>query len=163
MRYAHGSCTRGGIRILAAVLTLPVRAGVPRVVLMGGRAAAVMVLPAREPCRGRVRLAVVASRRDVECAAGYRSRQQQRQQGAEYEHAKSAHVDSFLSGHRRDAPAAVRSLTRARQRSMLAAAVASMSPMLPDCSLIGYAGRFFHSKQWTTPQEGESIICRSQI
>jgi hypothetical protein len=79
------------------VLALPVRAGMPRVVLMGRHATTVMILPASKTRRRWVRLAVVASRRDVDRAASNRSREKKHQQGAEHYRTKFAHFDSFLS------------------------------------------------------------------
>jgi hypothetical protein len=70
--------------------------------LMRSIAAPVMMHPARLMRRCRVRLGVLAGRRDVESAAGAESREQQDHQGAQGGHTQSAHTDLFLSSDHED-------------------------------------------------------------
>jgi len=80
------------------LLALSVMTRMPRVVLMDHDATAVMMHPARESRRRRVRLDVLAGRGDVERSSRAKAREEQSQQGAASGCTKFAHVEVFLSG-----------------------------------------------------------------
>jgi riboflavin kinase/FMN adenylyltransferase len=130
----------GGRRALLLVLALPVHArvpGMPRVVLMGLHAAAVVMGPARDMRRRRVRLGVLACRRRVDRATPAESREQEHEQGTENDHPKRAHSDTILSGLREDASATAKRRRFVWRRAMRLAKVVTiassdaMGPVMP--------------------------------